>query len=95
MKFTIHHYNILILSDLCPGEEKRFLKNTNITDFTHKLPPIWLGVHVIYSFSSPNPIDLIKFNPVVLENKMFTHDRGQTQTHSNRSLSDPGDLKME
>ena len=75
--------------------EEDLKKNTNITDFTHKLPPIWLGGHEIYSFSSPDPIDLLKFHPVVLENKMFTHDRGQTQTHSNRSLSDPGDLKME
>ena len=80
MKVTIHHYNILILSDLCPGEEKKILKKTtNITDFTHKLPPIWLGGHEIYSFSSPNPIDLIEYNPVDVYARSRTNANPQQQ----------------
>ena len=49
-------------------------------------------VYVSYLFYIPN---LVKIGPVVLERKMLTDDddgRRLTPPHSNRSLTDSGDL---
>ena len=41
-----------------PGSrEEDFLRNTSITLFTPKFPPLWVGGHEIYNFVSPYPTD--------------------------------------
>ena len=52
--FLGHLYNILSLSDLCPGVEKKTLKNyINFTLFTQKLCPIEWGLYLQFLFPYP------------------------------------------
>ena len=92
--FFDHHYYIFSLSDLCLGVEKKiFLRNTSILHFLpQNYLPLWMGVmkwNLQFLVSLPYRCyiqNLFKIGPVVLEEKVLTHDGwGLTPIHSNRS----------